>query len=457
MDVNVRGPVSKVLLTIMRIVAYIIQPVLFFLWMSINNPQLLKLNRTSIVTFFLFSTLQLVFLKIYGGYAIGKKKNKPIIYNMSLSVFLTSLAAYTQLQIMNVNAFNNKPFVFFGPDFLLFILALLSQILILTFLVKLGNNLYFTLYPPKKSCIITADNTNYANIVKKLERFKLQYCVCEHIDYKENYKPVIDRTEVAFLFDVPTEIKSSIVEYCYKAGTEVYYVPSIYDIIVNGSRKNIIDDIPFLSGERKRTTFIQKGIKRLFDLLLVIPVLLLVSPLLLLLAVVIKLSDGGPVIYKQERLTLGGKTFNTYKFRSMIVDAEKDGVPRLANVNDERITRIGAFMRRFRLDEFPQLFNILRGDMSWVGPRPERPQIAEQYEQFLPEFKLRLRVKAGLTGYAQVYGKYNTPPQEKLLMDLFYIENQTEWLDICLLFKTLAVLFRKDATEAVAVDDVQVN
>ena len=160
-------------------------------------------------------------------------------------------------------------------------------------------------------------------------------------------------------------------------------------------------------------------------------------------------ADGGPAFYRQVRLTRDGKPFEVLKFRSMRVDAEKDGVARLAAKDDDRITPVGQFIRKVRLDELPQLINILRGDMSIVGPRPERPELAEQYARELPEFSLRLQAKAGLTGYAQVYGKYNTTPYDKLQMDLMYIANPSFWEDLRIIFATIKILFLPESTEGV--------
>ena len=173
--------------------------------------------------------------------------------------------------------------------------------------------------------------------------------------------------------------------------------------------------------------------------------------IMLAVGIAIKATDGGPAFYKQCRLTKDGKTFNVLKFRSMRVDAEKDGVARLSTgENDDRITPIGKFIRKCRLDELPQLINIFKGEMSLVGPRPERPEIAEQYYEELPEFALRLQAKAGLTGYAQVYGKYNTTPYDKLQMDLMYISNPSFVEDLKIMFATVRILFEAESTEGVA-------
>ena len=191
-------------------------------------------------------------------------------------------------------------------------------------------------------------------------------------------------------------------------------------------------------------------IKRLFDIVVSGIALLVLSPIMIVVAIAIKAYDGGPVFYKQCRLTKDGKTFMVHKFRSMKVDAEKDGVARLSTGNkDDRVTPVGRFIRKVRIDELPQLLDILRGDMSIVGPRPERPEIAAQYEKELPEFALRLQAKAGLTGYAQVYGKYNTTPYDKLQMDLMYSAHPSIVEDLSIIFATIKILFIPESTDGV--------
>ena len=186
--------------------------------------------------------------------------------------------------------------------------------------------------------------------------------------------------------------------------------------------------------------FEQQLLKRVFDVVFSLIALIPAAPFMLISALAVKLYDGGPVFYKQKRLTLNGKEFDVYKFRSMIVDAEKDGKPRLASEEDDRITPVGKILRKFRVDEFPQLLNILKGDMSVVGPRPERPELTKEYEKEMPEFGFRLKVKAGLTGYAQVTGTYDTTPYDKLKMDLMYIENYSIRLDLQIILMTLKTM-----------------
>ena len=193
----------------------------------------------------------------------------------------------------------------------------------------------------------------------------------------------------------------------------------------------------------------QRAAKRIVDIVCSLILIIVLSPIMLITAVLIKLTDRGPVLYKQIRCTLGGKEFRILKFRSMRVDAEKDGVARLASKDDDRITPVGKFIRAVRIDEIPQLFNILKGEMSFIGPRPERPEIIKQYEEEMPEFAFRMKVKAGLAGYAQVYGKYNTTPYDKLKLDLTYIENYSVWLDLKLMLLTLKTLLKPESTEGV--------
>jgi lipopolysaccharide/colanic/teichoic acid biosynthesis glycosyltransferase len=192
----------------------------------------------------------------------------------------------------------------------------------------------------------------------------------------------------------------------------------------------------------------QRFVKRLMDIVFSLILIVLTSPFMLITAILVKAYDGGPILYKQVRVTRGGKQFKIVKFRSMRVDAEKDGV-RLYYIGDKRVTPIGKFIRKVRLDELPQLFNILAGDMSFIGPRPERPEIIEKYQEQMPEFAYRLKVKAGLAGFAQVYGKYNTTPYDKLKLDLIYIENYSVLLDLKLMMLTLKIIFWPDSTEGV--------
>lgn len=208
--------------------------------------------------------------------------------------------------------------------------------------------------------------------------------------------------------------------------------------------------LPILSLKRYAAPPEYLFMKRALDIILSLAALIVTSPIMLVTAIAVK-SDGGPALYKQTRLTKDGALFEILKFRSMRVDAEKDGVARLSTGDkDDRVTPVGRVIRKYRIDELPQLFNILSGKISIVGPRGERPSIATQYEEELPEFALRLQAKAGLTGYAQVYGKYNTTPYDKLQMDLMYIAHPSIIEDLKIMFATVKILFMPESTEGIA-------
>ena len=235
----------------------------------------------------------------------------------------------------------------------------------------------------------------------------------------------------------------------YSRNMRVYMMPKITDVLVQGSDQIHLFDTPILLTREYALTIGQRVSKRLIDIICALILLVIASPIMLITAILIRVYDGGPAFYKQVRCTRDQKEFYILKFRSMRVDAEKDGVARLAAKKDDRITPIGKFIRAVRIDELPQLINILRGDMSFIGPRPERPEIIKQYMEEMPEFAFRMRVKAGLAGYAQVYGKYNTTPYDKLKLDLTYIENYSLWLDIKLMLLTLKILFQPESTEGI--------
>lgn len=258
--------------------------------------------------------------------------------------------------------------------------------------------------------------------------------------------------EIIFLANIHSHQRNQLIKYCIENNIRVYILPRIGDVIMSGAERMHMLHLPVLHLGRYSPRPEHVFVKRTFDIVSAGLLFIVISPIFLVVALAIKMTDHGPVFYKQVRLTKDGRKFNVLKFRSMRVDAEKDGVARLSTgENDDRVTSVGKFIRKVRLDEIPQLLNIIKGDMSVVGPRPERPEIAKQYEEELPEFNLRLQAKAGLTGYAQVYGKYNTTPYNKLEMDLMYIANPSIFEDLKIIFATIKILFEAESTEG-AVD-----
>ena len=314
-----------------------------------------------------------------------------------------------------------------------------------------GNRLNNFLFPAKKTVIIY-DYLQEEQLIQQINSMSWKFKIVGMVNLEDGIETVlknIEDAEAVFISGVSSSNRNAILKYCIEHGIQTYLRPKIGDLIVSSSKRIQLNGIPVLYCSRNQTSLWYTAFKRGMDIVISTLGLILASPFMLITALLIKLYDGGPVIYKQCRLTKDGKEFYIMKFRSMKVDAEKDGVARLASQNDDRITPIGKFIRAVRFDELPQIINILKGDMSIVGPRPERPEIAEQYAQEMPEFNLRLQVKAGLTGYAQVYGKYNSKPYDKLQMDLIYIANQSIVQDIKLMFATIKILFMSESTEGI--------
>ena len=297
------------------------------------------------------------------------------------------------------------------------------------------------------------------DITHKFNMRKDKYDIVKSMNISEGiekiYEECLGNYDGVIIWDVPSQYRNGLVKYCYGRNIRIYVMPKITDVLLKGSTQLHLFDTPVLLLREYAIKVEQRAIKRVIDIVLSLLLIILSSPVMLITAIAIKLYDGGPVLYKQVRCTQNRREFKIMKFRSMRVDAEKDGVARLASKNDSRITPIGKFIRKCRIDELPQLFNILVGDMAFIGPRPERPEIIAQYLEEMPEFAFRMKVKAGLAGYAQVYGKYNTTPYDKLKLDLTYIENYSVWLDIKLMLLTVKILFTPDSTEGV--DDNQIT
>ena len=434
-------------LDLLYALAYVGPLAIFLLMLWPTNPQILRISRTMAITISTFCVLTVVFSRIYGGFHIGRQKSRPIIYQMSLSVFLTDLITYLQLQIMNVNTNNNQSLEFFSVDFLLLLGAVVIQILAITAFTYLGNYFFFSINPPKKCCVVTANDGDREAICSKIRIFHKQFVIRDCVNCTSSQlHEKIRQNDTIILFHLPAKENQEIIEYCYKCQKEIYFDLSIASVLAQKSGSFLLDDVVMTAHTRNGLNLRQRFFKRALDLFCASVGLVICSPLMLATAIAIKLDDGGSVSYKQKRMTRGDKVFEIYKFRTMREAAA--AVEYSAVKDDDRITRVGAVLRRFRIDELPQLINILVGDMSVVGPRPEMLTNFNKYVENMPEYQYRCRVKAGLTGYAQISGKYNTSPRDKLMMDISYIEEYSLWLDIKLILKTLTVFFKQDSTEA---------
>ena len=433
----------------MSICLYIILGVTFFLCLSINNVFLRVANRTLATTLLTFTAMTIAMHAVYGGFDVGRKKNKPVISALIGSTVITDLVTYLQLEIMNVNENYNERLMLFGPDLLCLLLCILLQILIIILFVRVGNQVYFYFTPPRSCLVILGSPAQEADMRAKIGRYNLQWRVDDVVLYNvPDLNRRIHNADVIFLGNVPEGAKFALLKICYDDRKDIMSKAELEDIMLSNARPAIVDDAAFLAMEYNKITTFQRFVKRLSDIVFSVLALVILSPVLAIVALLIKLEDGGPVIFSQPRVTVDGRTFIIRKFRTMIPNSSQNDIQISVSENDPRITKIGSFLRRYRLDELPQFYNILVGDMSLVGPRPEMVANVTRYKKQLPAFVYREKMKAGLTGYAQIEGRYNTSAEDKLMLDMMYIESFSIWLDVKLILRTFTVLLRQDSTQA---------
>ncbi len=381
-------------------------------------------------------------LRTYKSYDFGLTGGLMLVYSQTLADLIAGGVFYVVFVIANSTLFTPLP--------LLVLLAV--QFLLNCVWSFLINKLYFKINKPKKTLLIYSDEQGIQRLSDIYNR-KRNFKIIDRIkvtDAQEFSLNVIQDAEAVFVADLPVKLRNMILEYCLENGKHCYTAPRVGDIVMMGATHMDMFSVPVFGISRAAPKIEYAFIKRSIDVVCSLIGIIVLSPLMLITALAVRLYDRGPALYKQVRLTKNGKEFKILKFRSMRVNAESDGAARLASDNDDRITPVGKIIRACRLDELPQLFNILKGDMSIVGPRPERPEIAAQYLDDLPAFNLRLQVRAGLTGLAQVYGRYNTEPYDKLQMDLMYINEMSFVKDLRLMFATVKILFIKDSTQGAA-------
>lgn len=387
--------------------------------------------------------------RLYGGFAVKESRASELIYSHVVSSVLVGICMYLLTWLLYKRLPNVLP--------LLLLTAIWVCITILWSL--LARKISVAIWPALSTCIIYDKKENLAEALHITKRIPWRFSNITEISLDSGKQESLDdvfhqlltlHPEAVFLSNINADARNRLLNFCVAHDMIAYVRPNLGDSLLIGARTIQADNLPLLVNQRATPSLLYTFGKRLADIILSLIGIIICSPFLLLTAIAIKLYDHGPVLYNQKRLTTDGKVFMIHKFRSMRVNAESDGVARLSTEKDSRITPIGHVIRAIRFDELPQLFNILKGDMTIVGPRPERPEIAAEYEKELPEFKLRLQVKAGLTGYAQVYGKYNTKPSDKLQMDLMYIGHQSFLMDIKIIMATIKILFMPESTEGVA-------
>ncbi len=415
---------------------------LFYGLMAIPNWPLRHLSRTTATTLLTWFAMGGAMLAVFGRMELRCGKLSQQAAGQIAGVLITDGVTFVQLQIMNVNPNNNAHLTLFGVDFWYLLLAAFLQSLLISLLVRAGARLLPRVEKPAQVLLITAgDGETCRQKLLSQHAFWQIGTVCSWEAPTLNGL-LKEHDTIMLAPDVPYTTRMRLMKTCYHLRKTVLVSPKVQEIMLTNARRLIVDDMAFLELRDGSMALWQAAVKRTADVVCSFLALVLLSPLLGVIALAIHFEDGGSVFFRQQRLTLDGRTFTIYKFRTMRMGDEHIS----AMQDDERITRVGRVLRRWRLDELPQFWNILRGDMSMVGPRPEMLENIRRYKSELPEFEFRERMKAGLTGYAQIEGRYNTSPEDKLMLDLFYIEGFSLWTDVKLLLRTLTVLFRSDAT-----------
>lgn len=395
----------------------------------------------------IYLILYLIIGKALKAFRIGVDRKANLLASQVLALFCTNgLETFVSCAITG-------QFRFYFSFFWRYLLLFLGQSFVYFFLVIWFVDVYRKIFPAQR--ILEVYSKPYDYNLDFMDERPDKYTVVGKIDIAEGIDKVLasmKNCDAVLINDIPSEMKNDILKACFKEDKRVYFTPKISDIIEKTSEEINLFDTPLYLCRNAGLTWGQTFVKRLCDIFFSLLGFILASPFMLITAIAIKLEDGGPVFFRQKRVTYGGKEFEILKFRSMIVDAEKDGKPHPAGENDDRITKVGKIIRPTRIDELPQLINILIGDMSIVGPRPERVEHVKKYTEDIPEFAYRLKVKGGLTGPAQVFGKYNTSPLNKLKMDLYYITNYSILLDLQIVFETIKILAQKSSTEGFSKD-----
>lgn len=437
---------EKIILYFFKVlISLVFSSAMYQVWLKYYNPfvptPFFKLGNYFL--FALFLIIYVSFVKVYGGFMVGTSPVSDLIFSQIIAIIFLEGVSYIIFSLLSYRLVSLVPFILLIIGFSIFAAV---WVVVIDFI-------YFKLHAPKKTIVVFNNVDSYLSLkgIRSMDkRFRVVRTVNSEKTSLDELFDYMKSVDAVFLCGVPSDYRNEVVKRCIATGKVAYVKPKISDTIIRGGRTIQLMNVPVYRCKPNNASLIYSVIKRMGDVVFSSLGIIFLSPVMLITALLIKAEDGGPVFYKQTRLTLNGKEFKVIKFRSMKVDAEKDGKARLAAEDDDRITKVGKLIRKCRIDELPQLFNILSGSMSIVGPRPERPEIAKEYKDSLPEFELRLQVKAGLTGYAQVYGKYNTPPYDKVQMDLMYIANQSILEDFRLILMTIKIMFTPSSTEGVS-------
>lgn len=397
-------------------------------------------KQVSVLVMIIFFLICYYFGQRLDCFRVSILQIRDVIFGEVLATMITDIIMYILIWMLSIHL----------PNLIPGLITWGGQCVIGVIWAYVMHQSYFSTHPPLRTIVIYDERMGMENLIhtyglEKRFNIKTVYPVESIMDKLE----VMEEFDAAFLCGIHSRERNIILKHCINHKIKLFMIPRIADVMMRGSEQIHMLHLPILKTQRYKPSIEYQIIKRTMDIVVSGIATIVLSPLFLITAIAVK-SDGGPAFYKQKRLTKDGKVFEILKFRSMRVDAEKySGAVLSAGENDPRITKVGRIIRACRLDELPQLLNILKGDMSLVGPRPERPELQKEIEKEVPEFGLRLQAKAGLTGYAQVYGKYNTTFYDKLLMDLMYISKPSILEDLTIMLATVKILTSKESTEGV--------
>lgn len=433
---------GSVIMLFLKAILFVTTVAVFFIGQTIFYPETLFYFWGNVILILIYSAALYITSRVYNGFNIGHVAIQEILFAWALCILIINIFQYLILSLLDEALLEISD------------LAIITgvQYLLIIPISIIANKVYYVFHRAQKAVIVYGKRDKLHEYNVRISKNKRKFRVMCSISQDESTGRILDcinDAESVFLLDVDSSKQDWLLEYCFLHNKYIYVLPTFQAILLNAASTVWLSHTPAFSLKNPRIDLSTRMLKRTIDILVSFLAIIITSPLMILVAIAVFIYDFKPVIFRQTRITRGGREFTLYKFRSMKPNAEIDGVARLTTKDDDRITPVGKVIRRTRLDELPQLFNVLSGKMSLVGPRPERPEIAEQYEKIFPNFAFRTKVKAGLTGYAQIFAQYNTSPDEKLLLDIMYIESFSILQDVKLMLQTIRVILTTTSTEGI--------
>lgn len=440
---------KKLIIGIIDVVLYHFSIIISFMIrynMDIPRRNYLAYERARIYILIGFILLNILF----GIYILYNKKIMDFIYLTIITQFLMGLVIMAM--------------TFFGRWFAFPRTIILISFLVSTIILIAWRSIVFKMYEKidgtKKVMVVGSEEACLAAVrnfeSSKNNRHAVKSVVIDN--FYDNISKHMDQVDIVYLADkIDESEKIEIYDLLISQNKKLFLNTSFENLVLVNPNIMSIEDESVIEASDFSISPEDDMIKRLIDVVASLAMLILASPIIVVTAILVKATSKGPVFYKQIRITKNQKEFGILKFRTMSATAEKDSGPVLAAANDARVTKIGKYLRALRIDELPQLFNVLTGDMSLVGPRPERPFFVEQFQEQNRYYYLRHNVRAGITGYAQVYGKYATDFNSKLNFDLVYIKKYSFILDVKIMLQTIKILFDKVSSEGVSDEKPEIS